>query len=74
MDFVPLEVYRKANTSQQWRSTSKMDETRTQDWEQQTFMHWLDLVKRVPAEETGLEVKQRNTCTYVAASSLTSPL
>ena len=49
----------RTNLPQQWRSTSKMHETHMQEWERQTFMHWIDLTKRLPADQTGLEVRKR---------------
>ena len=35
-----------------------MEDKRQQDWDRQTFIHWSNLVKSVPAEELGIEVDQ----------------
>ncbi|KAI4233721.1 MAG: hypothetical protein LQ349_004233 [Xanthoria aureola] len=40
----------------QWRSSSEMDDTRTQQWAWRTFSYWRQLGKRVSSEITGIEV------------------
>ncbi|KAI4263393.1 MAG: hypothetical protein L6R42_001461 [Xanthoria sp. 1 TBL-2021] len=41
----------------QWRSSSEMDDTRTQKWAWRTFHYWRQLGKRFPSEITGIEEK-----------------
>ena len=40
----------------QWRSSSEMDDTRTQEWAWKTVEYWRRLGEHVPAKVTGIEV------------------
>ncbi|KAF4637613.1 hypothetical protein G7Y89_g482 [Cudoniella acicularis] len=50
-------TYTSMRSGAQWRSNPDFADYRQQEWDRQTFLHWLELVQAVRPEKLGIEMK-----------------